>query len=198
MATKTRHKSRPVAQLDGLQLFGASCADIEEFVDCVNELRRLISLDNSATTTFAQFYATSAEVRAECNRALQLNGVSADKISLQTLQELLLFRKNDNGEVIPGLLIEINGCVPRQTDEQASTIAANYETLVQALKSHTNSLQEALDLTESLTPEQLTMLLTDHEKVAQQVALKKLSDKYLATTIDSSTLEEVTDNVWLT
>lgn len=78
------------------------------------ELRELFALLELSLAelgvSFSEAYIEDAQVKAVCDRLLELNGIDPDWCSLPQLTGLLLFQE-DPKAIRPGLLLELNGMV---------------------------------------------------------------------------------------
>lgn len=147
--------------------------DVIEFEDCQGEIRtirgcplakreefraRLNLLDEwlKGQMSVADLYDTDNYFRHLCDKALEVCGISPDWVSISMLVQLLFERQDDQGESYPGYLVSLN-FPPRQPKPGSKPVT--HEDLLAAIWSHTEDLDKALNLAESLPAEQLLGIL---------------------------------------
>lgn len=106
--------------------------------------------------TLAEVYDRDKYLQHLFRKCLELCEISLDWLDINMMSQLLLSYEED-GEMREGLLVQIN--FPKGKRKSDTKKSATYEELLAALWSHTQDLQKALELAETIPAEQLMDIL---------------------------------------
>lgn len=172
-----RFRLRPLADFINIRganvpLFGCSAADTEEFFERIGYLKECVQ--SNPESTLDELYVNDELFKASAHRCLELNGIRVGDVGLRHLVDLLLHEVVD-GELKPGLLVRIN--TPRNQIEQSDEIdsmlspearQSRYEGLIAALSEFTESVADAIELTQRMTTDQLNAFLREKNRMAEK------------------------------
>jgi hypothetical protein len=181
-----RFRCKPLASITDIRgkerlLYGVSVADVAEFGDRIDSIRSFLQSHADSSETIESLFAADCDFAADCRRVLQLNGVKLHWIRAADLAELLVASQAADGALQAGLLIRIN-CATSPVDSKQST----YAEVVASLAEYTQSIAEAVELTQMMNAEQLNSIMSaigdkqtgsdKPKQAAMQLALERLND----------------------
>lgn len=158
---------------------GCSLAGKFEFDRRLQELNdHLQSLHPDEDLSIAYF--KDKRLRWLINRLLKLNGIPIEACNWSIVQQLLLCRFDDDGEVQPGWLIEINTIKPKgRPSSKAQSVEdedAGLEDLI-AIAAELNGMDAALTMAEEI-PAQSFLNLIHAQAELKKTPEQKAEEKY--------------------
>jgi hypothetical protein len=134
---------------------GCPLSQRQELASRLNQVHERLQQSNEGET-LAEAYDRDKYLGHLFQKCLELCGVSLDWLDINMMSQFLL-PFEENGEMREGLLVQIN--FPKGKRKSDSKTSVAYEELLAALWSHTQDLQKALELAESIPAEQLMDIL---------------------------------------
>jgi hypothetical protein len=172
-------------------LYGCSFAELEEFLERTDFLRRTV-VSSDSSLSFEQIMVTDVLFKASVSRCLEMHGLSLGDVGLRQIQDLLLYEIIDE-QLCPGLLIRIN--TPRDTAAlEADTMALmgqdmaefNRERALAVLATYTKSITEAVEITKIMTMQEVHNLMSESADINKASA--NSSESSAASTNDKDML----------
>jgi hypothetical protein len=165
------------------RLYGPSVLGRYQFAARIAEIGRLLE---QAEGTWPELYRGSAQFRSAMDGALTCWGIQPDWVSQHQMEELLLYRRGEEGEAKGGYLMELLLVDDSSEGGQGMSLSE----AIAAISTHCHSLQEALDLANSVPADLLQEVLksraknsesgTPKEDQVKQQHLKANFDKLMA------------------
>ncbi|MBD2628495.1 hypothetical protein [Trichormus variabilis] len=155
-------------------IHGCSLKNREELRSRFSQLQKF--LDNSSELeTVRSLYERDTYFRHLCHRCLELSGISLEWVDFHMMTQMLFPYQAGEYQGVAvhkqGILIELN--FPVQNNGIKSQKGATYEELVAALWSHTEDLQKALELSSTLSADQLLDIMQARSKQMQDADPQK-------------------------
>ena len=135
--------------------YGCSTVGVFEFFELMAEIEtRLNSAEEGES--WQSIYHRDKRVQWLIQKALTLNGIDPDSVTLTMTESLLLRRKTADGFDV-GWLVELNRPVGAQSNERSE--AATLEQVVGAIATHSASLKEAFEVAETIPARQVQAVM---------------------------------------
>ena len=155
-------------------IYGCSTIGVFEFFDVMTELE--LHLNAAAEgESWQVVYHRNKRVQRLMQRALTLNGIDPDSVTLTMTESLLLRRKVAEGFAV-GWLVELNRPI---STEKADGPGATLEQMVAAIATHSSSFAEAFEVAETRPAKQVQAVMkakNDLTAPPEQKQKTKVSD----------------------
>jgi hypothetical protein len=146
---------------------GCSLTNREELRSRLSQLQK--TLDNAPEKqTVRSLYDKDPYFRHLCHQCLELSGISLDWVDFNMMTQML-FPYQTGEKYRQGILVELNFPTQPQTGKKGST----YEEIIAALWSHTQDLEKALELANTLPADQLLDIMQARTKQIQDTDPQK-------------------------
>jgi hypothetical protein len=152
------------------QTAGCSLVGRFEFSQRLEQLQEMLE-QMPSEQPWADEYHRGGRFAHVIDRLLELNSLKTDWLTLDMVSTLLFGRVDEDGNILPGWLIELNS--PTQTDKRSTGEPATLATMVAGLS---ESLAEAIELAEGL-PAQVTIEIAHARAEMYKTDEQKAEDK---------------------